>query len=136
MPHHLCGVYSILTIFNQDRPNPNRKKQKKITQLNYHVMELLKMSHALSMQTQKSIEYHECVSITSKYNEWTNRKKNSIESSECLKCPTLGLNFYAFHNNCLFTEKSSTLGKKPLEKNRFKWTSVDVKRNHDSLIRA
>lgn len=70
MPHHLCGVYSILTIFNEDRPNPNRKKATtKITQLNYHVMEVLKMSHALSMQTLKSIEYHECVSITSKYNE-------------------------------------------------------------------
>lgn len=39
-------------------------------------MEVLKMSHALAMQTQKSIEYHECVSITDEHDERTKKRTN------------------------------------------------------------
>lgn len=35
------------------------------------------MSHALAMQTQKSIEYHECVSITDEHDERTKKKQTN-----------------------------------------------------------
>lgn len=116
MPHHLCGVYSILTIFNQDRPNPNRKKAKKNNSVELSRHGSIKNVTCIEYANAKIYRISRMCIDYEQIQRMNEQKKNSIESSECLKCPTLGLHFYAFHNNCLFTEKKQYVGKKPARK--------------------